>query len=69
MIILLDRDLNGNRTVKVKIGHNRAFTIQSNGNLPKTHRTFEPDLDEIRKYVFAYGTHRQKELMKEEDNG
>lgn len=34
----LDRDTNGNTTLRVKIGNARAFSIQTNGNLPTTHR-------------------------------
>ena len=33
----LGRDLNGNKTLHVKAGDKRAKTIQTNGNLPKTH--------------------------------
>jgi hypothetical protein len=33
----LGRDANGNKTLYVKTGAKRAKTIQTNGNLPKTH--------------------------------
>jgi hypothetical protein len=29
-------DINGNKVVKLAAGSNRAFSIQTNGNLPKT---------------------------------
>lgn len=34
----ISRDANGNKTLRVKIGDARAFSIQTNGNLPTTHR-------------------------------
>ncbi len=30
-------DTNGNKVVKLQIGSNRGFSIQTNGNMPKTH--------------------------------
>lgn len=32
------RDKNGNKTLRVKEGDSRARSIQTNGNLPRTHR-------------------------------
>jgi len=34
----LARDINGNKTLRIKEGDNRARSIQTNGNLPRTHR-------------------------------
>jgi hypothetical protein len=34
----LARDTNGNRTLRIKNGNARASSIQTNGNLPRTHR-------------------------------
>lgn len=32
------RDTNGNRVIKLSFPNSRAFGIQTNGNLPKTHK-------------------------------
>jgi hypothetical protein len=58
----IGRDFNGNKIVKVKIPGGRGWSIQTNGNLPKTHSTNHPDVEEILDYIKTYGTHRQKEL-------
>jgi len=59
----MSRDYNGNKTVQVKVPGERAFSIQTNGNLPKTHRTNVSDEQEILDYVKTYGSLRQKRLM------
>lgn len=52
-------DTNGNKTVLVRPGR---FSIQTNGNLPRTHKDgVGPWTDaEVRAYVRAYGTKHQK---------
>ena len=38
MKLEIKKDRNGNKTLSVKTLENRAFSIQTNGNLPETHR-------------------------------
>jgi antirestriction protein len=71
-------DSNGNRIVKVSFPNQKAFSIQSNGNLPETHKLLknynknsnfsigEIELmeDEITDYVENYGSANQKKSLK-----
>lgn len=57
------RDANGNKTVKIKGEEGRGFSIQTNGNLPHTHRDNKGDWDEIKDYVRRHGTAREKRIM------
>lgn len=59
----ISRDVNGNSIVRLTFNNARGFSIQTNGNLPETHRTRKPDFAEIRAYVGKYGTHYQKSLI------
>ena len=59
----MSRDKNGNKTVIVTPRGSRGFSIQTLGNLPKTHRNGDPDRLEINEWVSIYGTMRQKALM------
>lgn len=61
----LSRDRNGNRVLRVSIPGVRGFSIQTNGNLPKTHRDGVGPWtsSEVRQWVQAYGTKRQKALL------
>jgi hypothetical protein len=64
MNIKLSRDINGNKIVKLSFpGMGQGFSIQTNGNLPNTHRTGIPDKQEIISYVKLYGTLRQKDII------
>lgn len=55
----LGRDTNGNKTVLVRPG---SFTIQTLGNLPRTHRDGigEWTPDEVEAHVRQHGTKHQK---------
>jgi hypothetical protein len=59
------RDRNGNRILRVQPSHGRGFSIQTNGNLPRTHRDGVGDwtVTEARDYVTRHGTPRQKRVM------
>lgn len=57
------RDKNGNNIVRLTFSNAQGFSIQTNGNLPVTHRTGNPDLAEIRAYVLQFGTLRQKAVI------
>ena len=62
------RDKNGNKIVKLSFpsfyGKSaKGFSIQTNQNLPITHRTNIPNVNEIMGYVKIYGTLRQKKIM------
>ena len=74
-ILCFGKDRNGNTVVKVRKIHQRAFSIQTNNNLPNTHRfavamglkfdELEPIeifliRDEIHNYIFHHGTPNQK---------
>lgn len=60
------RDRNGNRILRVEGATGRGFSIQTNGNLPRTHRDgvgpWTPS--EVRAWVDAYGTPRQREMVR-----
>jgi hypothetical protein len=58
-------DGNGNKVCRVKLGDCRAFSIQTNGNLPRTHRDGVGPWTqgEVTAYVRDYGTALQRELM------
>ena len=69
-VFKLGRDVNGNKIIKVKVGTARAFNIQTNGNLPKTHQALDDDdinyaqtQNEVHAYIKQYGTKRQKEIL------
>ena len=70
MILRTGRDTNGNRILKVSFRDGtRGFSVQTNGNLPETHRfpfgTFTDYIaaEELNAYVKEHGTKRQKELL------
>lgn len=56
-------DVNGNRVVIVSVPRSRGFSIQTNGNLPNTHRRATIDELEVAEWVRNYGTLRQKEVF------
>jgi hypothetical protein len=72
------RDINGNKVVKVSFPNQRPFSIQTLGNLPKTHRIFREydkneDItptdvktieDEIVAYIEEFGSKKQKQSLK-----
>jgi hypothetical protein len=64
LAFILGWDRNGNKTLRVGRG-GRGFTIQTNGNLPQTHRcgVVEATAWEVADYVGRYGTKRQKAIM------
>jgi len=58
------RDKNGNKIVHCS-GREGGFTIQTNGNLPKTHRcgvTVETDA-EVCAYVLRHGSDRHRRIL------
>ncbi len=59
----MSRDTNGNKTVIVKPKVGRAFSVQTNDNLPKTHNEGIPNKEEVLEWVSIYGTLRQKALV------
>ena len=65
----LGRDRNGNKLLKVDCGSRRGFSVQTLGNLPKTHTMTKCDFDEhtataeLYDHIHAHGTQRQKELL------
>jgi len=64
----MDRDANGNKTVKISANAGgRGFSIQTDGNLPKTHRSNTPDIEEIISFVRRCGTDHQKEILQIKD--
>ena len=72
------KDANGNQTVKLKFPNKKAFSIQTNGNLPKTkniisgtHRIssisqddLETIKDEVVDYITKHGSMLQKRMLK-----
>ena len=67
----IKHDINGNRCLLLERhdlgGGARGFSIQTQGNLPQTHRNGigEHTLPEVREYIKECGTKRQKELFAE----
>ena len=61
----LSFDRNGNRTLTVKVSPARAFRVQTNGNLPRTHRDGIGlwTSTEVVDFVSNYGTQRQKIML------
>ena len=74
-ILNFGKDRNGNTIVKVRKIHQRAFSIQTNNNLPKAHRfanamnlkfeelvpiEIEIVRNEVENYIINYGTPNQK---------
>jgi len=59
-----DKDINGNKLLKVKC-QGKGFTIQTNGNLPKTHSQGLGGWTsgELAYYVRTCGTVRQRKLL------
>lgn len=58
-------DRNGNSIVRITIPGARSFSVQTNGNLPETHRDgICPATEgEVRAYVRQFGTARQRGLI------
>lgn len=58
-------DRNGNKVCRVAMEGERGFSIQTNGNLERTHRDGVGPwtAGEASAYVRAYGTPRQRELL------
>lgn len=58
-------DRNGNRVLRVTVAGARGFSIQTLGNLPKTHRDGVGPWSEgeVLAYVRQYGTKRQSEVI------
>lgn len=71
----ISRDLNGNKIVSLKFSNGTGFSIQTNGNLPQTHKLHPGKISptdvtefvepEVKEYVRKYGTSRQKSIMGE----
>jgi hypothetical protein len=61
----IGRDRNGNKVVKVVPAKGRGFSIQTNGNLHRTHRygIGAWTNDEVKTYVAACGTAQEKRVM------
>ena len=60
-------DYNGNSIVCLTFPSHcgkaaKGFSIQTNGNLPRTHRTGKPDNVEILEWICRHGTLRQKAI-------
>ena len=69
-MLKLSRDTNGNKTLKL-IGNSecRGFSVQTNGNLPRTHRMDKYNFNdstaenELHAFIKVHGTARQKEML------
>jgi hypothetical protein len=58
-------DINGNKILQVRFNLSRGFSVQTNGNLPMTHRDGVGfwTATELQDYVLRYGTKRQIKLV------
>ena len=68
MALKLDMDKNGNKILRVRFpNESRGFSIQTNGNLPWTHRMtadsfdYKVAADELEDYISRYGTRGQRD--------
>jgi len=69
-MIRLSRDNNGNKILiyKPEFG-GRGFSVQTNGNLPETHRMplgyflHSVAMRELNRYIKEHGTNHQKKLL------
>lgn len=70
--MFLARDINGNKILKLEksdLSGKRGFSIQTNGNLPQTHKMETETFDrtvaiaEIKDFVSRYGTISQKHAI------
>ena len=64
-VYTIGRDKNGNKLLRVKTSGRGGFAIQTNGNLPRTHRdgvTAATDA-EVCDYVRRHGSERQKRIL------
>ena len=61
----IDRTREGNRVLRVGVEGGRGFAIQTNGNLPRTHRDgIGPwTLGELADWVQRHGTERQRAVL------
>jgi len=62
--VIIGRDTNGNKIAKIQcVGG--GFSIQTLGNLPKTHRdgVYTWTANEINTFINSHGTKRQKNLL------
>lgn len=67
MHLSISIDSNGNKILKVQIGHARSFSIQTNGNLPVTHSKgiTQFTILELTNHLNAFGTPRQRQLIQQ----
>jgi len=73
VIVKIKMDVNGNKVAQVKAAGFRAFSIQTNGNLPELHKLppgsvlFCDDgywvLQQITDYVRQHGAAKQKQAL------
>jgi len=65
MKIELSRDRNGNKIVRFKPDHGRGFSVQTLGNMPRTHRDFDAStaLSQLVAYVRQHGTDKPKDAI------
>ena len=61
----IGRDRNGNKVCRVHVQGARGFSIQTNGNLERTHRDGVGPwtAGEVAAYVRTYGTERESHLI------
>lgn len=61
----ISTDANGNRVLRVSVRGARGFSIQTNGNLPRTHRDGVGPWSEgeVSQWVREYGTPRQRRVI------
>jgi hypothetical protein len=64
----ISSDINGNKILRIKPQGARGFSIQTNGNLPVTHRygVCGATLDEAITWLTFYGTPAQRLAIKPE---
>lgn len=77
-MLKLSRDINGNKVLEFKPDQGRGFSVQTLGNLPRTHTMdtetfnkptysdlmlYQMAMDELRMFIKDYGTTLQKRKL------
>ena len=65
----VEMNSNGQQICRIRVPNERSFTIQTNGNLLRTHQSGVCIVTpyEFKKYVLQYGTEKQKAIVNKLD--
>ena len=65
----IERDTNGQKLCRIRVPNERSFRIQTNQNMPRTHKVGICVITpyEFKAFVLSYGTDKQKEIVNKID--